>query len=601
MADSNADFQAQVEADAGLGKTDVRRDCYGASNPAKFVNGGFLCGTPNIESLGTGAGALCVFSKIGLGPGTELHVALLIRKGMPDLLKRLAHMVAQAGTHFSDKNNNCALYLYSDGLVYPNNKGKGEVELTPEVVKALGPGIAPDALYYAVTGDQEAAADGQVKALRALVGEAKLKRMVGTVATPDVPAIATQGPDLGGLVKSFLGSSKMAHVEITERSAVRFAASLLSKRFLILTGLAGSGKTKSAQAFARWITPAPGWVDDTDHEKGRKANPHYALIPVGADWSGNENIVGYPDGLAQENYVTTPALEVIRHAQQPENAELPHFLILDEMNLSHVERYFADVLSAIESQEAIHLYQGAPRKANGEGIPRNVVVPSNLFIIGTVNVDESTYMFSPKVLDRANVIEFRMDEQELGDFLDDPIKPDISLMDGRGAAFGKTFVVEANGPAHVPGNMKATYKSEMLLFFGALQKQGAEFGYRTAHEAARFIHYYRMLGGYPDNEAVLLEAFDCIVVQKFLPKLHGSRAKLGPLLKALWFLCTKKPGDARGSEPAQAVAKAGHSTGKLDEPSPDLARGMHYELSANKIARMWQLLKDNGFASFAEA
>ena len=119
----------------------------------------------------------------------------------------------------------------------------------------------------------------------------------------------------------------------------------------------------------------------------------YVIIPVGANWTDNTNIVGYYNVITEE-YQSTPAYDLINKAQDdPDN---PYFLILDEMNLSHVERYFADFLSAIESGEEIPLY----------GEDRTLKLPDNLFIIGTVNVDETTYMFSPKVLDRANTIEF---------------------------------------------------------------------------------------------------------------------------------------------------------------------------------------------------
>ena len=119
----------------------------------------------------------------------------------------------------------------------------------------------------------------------------------------------------------------------------RLIASLAAKPFVILTGTSGTGKTRIAQAIALWLT------------SDRQA---YQLIPVGADWTGNDNIVGYPDGLDPTVYVGKPALELIWHAA--ENPDLPHFLILDEMNLSHVERYFADLLSATESHEHIPLY-----------------------------------------------------------------------------------------------------------------------------------------------------------------------------------------------------------------------------------------------------
>lgn len=106
----------------------------------------------------------------------------------------------------------------------------------------------------------------------------------------------------------------------------KFIASLAAKPFLVLTGLSGSGKTKLAQAFVRWLTPDPNFSEQLE---GSFLNPQYALIPVGADWTGNENILGYPDGLDSSRYVSKPALEVILHAV--DYPELPHFLILDEI------------------------------------------------------------------------------------------------------------------------------------------------------------------------------------------------------------------------------------------------------------------------------
>src|SRR5690606_3454364 len=106
-------------------------------------------------------------------------------------------------------------------------------------------------------------------------------------------------------------------------------------------------------------------------------------------------------------------VHLLYKASKPENANKPFFLILDEMNLSHVERYFADFLSIMESKDTIKLYTGKERKSlDGITIPFEIGWPKNLFIIGTVNIDETTYMFSPKVLDRANVIEFRITENE---------------------------------------------------------------------------------------------------------------------------------------------------------------------------------------------
>lgn len=411
-----------------------------------------------------------------------------------------------------------------------------------------------------------------------------------------LPGMSTGARVLSALVKQFELEAKMSKLNVDAFMVLRLASCLLSKRLLIASGLAGSGKTKLAQAFSRWLSVSAGC---------------YKVVPVGADWTGNESIIGYPDGLQETTYVAKPTLELIIHAG--DHPDAPHFLILDEMNLSHVERYFADVLSSIESDEGIDLYAGAMDKPEtwrkssaGNPIPPKMKkLPENLFIIGTVNVDETTYMFSPKVLDRANVVEFRMDPGEIEGFLGNPAKPDLSKLDGKGASFGKAFVDAAKSSVAVSGDMKAVFDAEVLLLFNALQVHGVEFGYRTAYESTRFIHFYKLLGNHSDGDTTWFpRAFDCVVFQKLLPKLHGSRAKLGPVLKKLWFLCVTphkidaETKEARDELIARTLAEADESKA---EPLKDIPDGAPYPLSAEKIYRMWRLMMDNGFASFAEA
>lgn len=420
---------------------------------------------------------------------------------------------------------------------------------------------------------------------------------------------------LNELDKSFLGDMEISWIRTEGVLVRRFISAILAKRFLILTGLAGSGKTKVAQALARWISPDPGWVDNMDFSKGKHPSPYYALVPVGADWTGNENIVGYPDGLRETNYVTKPALELIRHALDASNAKVPHVLILDEMNLSHVERYFADLLSAIESGEEIPLYEGTSRTAGRSEVPRKLRLPENLFIIGTVNVDETTYMFSPKVLDRANVIEFRVTPDEMASFLADPAAPRLEMLDGRGMAFGKVFVeAAAERTREVPASVRAASEAEMLLFFNLLRGHNAEFGYRTGYEAARFIHFYKQLGGYADDDtAWFRDAMDAIIVQKFLPKLHGSRSKLEGLMWALAWACGPERVEWDGRDFAAQVREAGAAEDE-QKYGPDTvwdilksknagepAKAAHYPLSFDKVMRMWRKLIRDQFVSFAEA
>ena len=344
----------------------------------------------------------------------------------------------------------------------------------------------------------------------------------------------------------------------------RFSVSLLSKKFCILTGLAGSGKTKIAEAFAMWLCASPD---------------QYRIVAVGADWTSNENLLGYADALQTGVYrpPVNGALELILRAHA--DTTNPYFLILDEMNLSHVERYFADFLSAMESSNAplsLHgveagLQAGGVGGAGGVEVPSSVALPDNLFIIGTVNVDETTYMFSPKVLDRANVIEFRATAAQMGAFLDDPAGIDLDGLASQGAGFATAFVARAQADADISALVDTQgaavapkLKADLLQVFDALVGVGAEFGFRTAKEIARFMVIHKELSGL---DWQYKDALDAQVVQKLMPKLHGSARKLDAVLKALDTFATQ-----------HALV-----------------------LTGEKVKRMQERLVRDGFTSFAEA
>jgi len=307
-----------------------------------------------------------------------------------------------------------------------------------------------------------------------------------------------------------------------------------------------------------------------------------ALIAVGADWTSNENLLGFPDALNLGHYrkPDNGALDLILRAQQ--DPEHPYFLILDEMNLSHVERYFADFLSAMESGEAVNLHDDTG--ADWDGVPAKLTIPRNLFVIGTVNVDETTYMFSPKVLDRANVIEFRVSGTEMSGFLANPAKPDLALLAGKGASFAKAFVAAAKQrDVALDEETREAVSKVLMEFFPPLQKAGAEFGYRTAHEICRFVYHYQQLSG---DAFELEQALDAAIMQKLLPKLHGAKKKLGPVLDVLAGLCLNDELRARG-----VVAK----------PDELVRANARYGNALEKILRMQARLGEHGFASFAEA
>lgn len=442
-----------------------------------------------------------------------------------------------------------------------------------------------------------------------------IEKVKATQSKASTSTHAKSNSFISDINKQFAANLNEAGIIMSSELPLRFLSSLLTKGFVLLTGLSGSGKTKIAQAFARWVIPDQGWVDDAEHSIGKNPNHYYVLVPVGADWTGNENVIGYPNGLDNKTYVTKPALELVRHALEPAYSAVPHFLILDEMNLSHVERYFADILSAIESGEEIPLYEGDERSVDGGTVPRKLRLPKNLFIIGTVNVDETTYMFSPKVLDRANVLEFRLEPDDLQAFLSSPKAPKLEELDGKGAAFGSGFVeAAADKGRDVPVAVKEIFEREMLLFFNLLRDHNAEFGYRTSYEAARFIHFFSQLGGYPEGSGDWFDsAMDAVVVQKFLPKLHGSRSNLEGLLWALAWACGAERNDRYGksftaqireASQVQDDAQYGPETlwKTLSKSNPDNpAAAARYPLSFDKVMRMWRKLVRDQFVTFAEA
>lgn len=352
---------------------------------------------------------------------------------------------------------------------------------------------------------------------------------------------------------------------LNKKLSARFIASLLTKPFVILTGLSGSGKTKLAQAFAMWIC---------------EADDQYCIVPVGADWTNREPLFGFPNALEQEKYIKPDngVLDLIIEANK--NESKPYFLILDEMNLSHVERYFADFLSVMESKNKIALHAG---NSDWSDVPAVIGFPKNLFIIGTVNIDETTYMFSPKVLDRASVIEFRVTATEMENYLASNSQINLDDLKGQGKNMAESFVNLAKD-----GSLKAVdsekLNNTLMSFFAELKKTGAEFGYRSAFEIIRFAAVANNL----DAEWKQDEIADAAIMQKLLPKVHGSRRKLEPVLKTLGALCLR------------AGEKMDDYISMSEIDFTDYAK-IKYPVSLEKILRMYQALVSNGFTSYAEA
>lgn len=382
---------------------------------------------------------------------------------------------------------------------------------------------------------------------KVVVRQSQTSAAPGTSPPTELPF--SDGPmDAENLLKDCKTALAHAKMRLADGLLDRFVASLLTKRLVILAGLSGSGKTQLALGLGKWLEEVEGQVE---------------VVAVGADWTSNENIVGYRDALDQSKYrrPTNGSLDLLLRAYK--DPSRPYFLILDEMNLSHVERYFSDILSALESGQPLALHAADEEI---EGVPPRLLLPQNVFVIGTVNVDETTYMFSPKVLDRANVIEFKMDGADLKEFLADPAPLDLDSIEGMGLAYGPHFVRWAKegflGPSD-PARMDASVVAKTISdLFDLLAANDSEFGYRTAFEIRKFLNVQAEILG---ESFDLQRGLDAQILQRIMPKLHGSEKRLRPILNAL---------EAYASQEG-------------------------YKWSREKLGRMQTRLKD-GFASFLD-
>jgi hypothetical protein len=385
----------------------------------------------------------------------------------------------------------------------------------------------------------------------------ELRDILGPVGPDPDPGI---GMNLSTLFGNFVAAVEASGLTFpAEGNLLRsFASSLLAKPFCILTGLSGSGKTQLALRLGEWFG-----ADESGHQR-------HMIVPVRPDWTGPEALFGYEDALR-----SAEAKQPVWHVPEPlkfilqaaNDATHPYLLILDEMNLAHVERYFADFLSGLESRKPLlpDLLEGS----RGEWQLRSTTttlqpLPRNLFVVGTVNVDETTYMFSPKVLDRAFTFEFRVTADSLDADLGRPSST-LPAADSLQRRFCD-LAVDDEWHRQNPHPQQELIVEALRDAHRILAEAGLEFGHRTFYESLRFAAFYAATGDEnPDH------VFDLIAMQKLLPRVHGSRRQIEPTLAKILSY-------AEGSRPEQLRLPQTH----------------------RKIARMIEVVRANQFVSFTE-
>lgn len=301
--------------------------------------------------------------------------------------------------------------------------------------------------------------------------------------------------------------------------AKKYITSLLAKPFVILTGNTGTGKTRIATQFAKYL--------ETKDVNGEN---NWVLVSVGADWTDNSKVLGFYNPLANEckgKYENTEILRLVERANQ--NKEKPYFIILDEMNLSRVELYFADFLSHMELPKSSFVLDGN----SGE-----IEYPNNVFIVGTVNIDETTNMFSPKVLDRANVIEFHPEKESVLSMLSHPVKMDSvhAVNDGTAEQFLKLAKYIRSDVYYLGEQINIQIKDYFEKIYTIIEEYGYEFAYRTVNDIRRYIVASFILTEDKKNFD-LKGVIDEQLSQKILPKIYGDKKAIGELLERLEKYC----------------------------------------------------------------
>ena len=336
------------------------------------------------------------------------------------------------------------------------------------------------------------------------------------------------------------------------------------------------------------ITPADEEaiaVAQTNREAEIRSLDTTCFIPVRSNWVDSSELVGYYNQLTGKYQMTKVLKFLLQASDYP---EVPHFLILDEMNLSKVEHYFSDFLSCIESrhvvdgrlrQESITLHIGDNRLATSDDyydeIAQEIQIPTNLYITGTVNVDDSTQPISPKVLDRANLIEFN--EVHLNEFDTGGYRLE-SFPDFRSPK--QPSIQQLN---EVPRFVKENLEELINI----LRPENLHFGYRTVAEISCFILNAIACMGIDRNDAAQY-ALDVQILQKILPKFNGSVAKIGRTLLNLILYLSDSTGEIKQLNPDD-----------INTIESNLSHSQ-YPRSLRKAIHMYRKVNEQGFVNFIE-
>ena len=370
-----------------------------------------------------------------------------------------------------------------------------------------------------------------------------------------------------------------------------YVSAIKSKPFLLLAGISGTGKSRIVRELARAC-----WTESSDEYKAQKPK-NFEMVQVKPNWHDSSELIGYVSRVSGSPvFVAGDFLKFVAKAW--ENSEVPYFLCLDEMNLAPVEQYFAEYLSVVESRKCQEdgtittdpilekskedWYRVLTAELTGDEdirtrfLNEGICIPQNLIVVGTVNMDETTFSFSRKVLDRAMTIE--MNEVDLYGGLDSQYEKIGKLEAGNliGTAVEGVDVYQDNKDVC---DMALKYLEAVNT-----ELEGTPFkvAYRTRNEFLLYVvnnlPYNKDKDGNDlEQNFVIARALDEITSMKILSRIEGDETKIGKLLDKL---------STTIGEQLKVVSEKEYSAKKDDGKPP--RKWLHQFLELKKERCVWE-------------
>ncbi len=349
-----------------------------------------------------------------------------------------------------------------------------------------------------------------------------------------------------GIVETIhLAKTAISHQDIhLDSDYMPYLTALRTKPFMLLAGISGTGKSRIVRKLAQATTTQP-YANEYDRWSDNRPE-NFELIQVKPNWHNSMDVVGFYSNISKK-YEFTPFVEFIVKAWQ--HKDTPYFLCLDEMNLAPVEEYFAEFLSAIESRSTdengdyvtdpiIKPFKNFGKEACEEMLKhllgeahhtesnplaqqfseKGLTLPPNLMVMGTVNMDETTFTFSHKVLDRAMSVE--MNEVDYDKFLSGETEQFPLLTD-----FNELLVDRPQKASEVKDDIDGEKVMAYLKDVNALLEDTPfKLGYRASNEAMLYVAANKVLAG---EQFSMASALDDFTLMKILSRIEGDDQRLG--------------------------------------------------------------------------